>query len=177
MSFYQGPEEMDIAIDELRNEIDDLEAALEAEKDKYSSMSDHMIAVERQFKIKSSMKMLPDEACYLISLEIPIPLDVVAVQSTVSVSSVLFTHLDFNIFFTCQGSGDVARHSLQYGDGFSHPFRWLRWQPPPGDVSLHRINQQVRPACCARIALLLWSDCGVLGLKSKFEQSKVKQAI
>jgi Bardet-Biedl syndrome 7 protein len=69
----------------MRDELDELRGRLEKEKEKYSKLSANLIAVEQQFKIKQSFKMLPDEACYLISVEIQIPLDVITLQSDVPV--------------------------------------------------------------------------------------------
>jgi Bardet-Biedl syndrome 7 protein len=43
------------------------------------------VAVDTQFKIKKSFKLLADEACYLLSVEIQMPLDVVTLQSNVPV--------------------------------------------------------------------------------------------
>lgn len=44
-----------------------------------------MIAVEQQFTIKQSFKLLADEACYLLSVEIQMPIDVITLQATVPI--------------------------------------------------------------------------------------------
>jgi Bardet-Biedl syndrome 7 protein len=60
-----------------------LREALKGAQEKYSKLSTEMIAVDVQFKTKSALKLLPDEACYLVTLEIGMPIDVVTLQSGV----------------------------------------------------------------------------------------------
>lgn len=69
----------------MREELDRLHEKLDKEKEKYSKLSSNMVAVEKQFKVKKSFKLLADEACYLLSVEIAMPLDVVTIQSDVPV--------------------------------------------------------------------------------------------
>lgn len=78
-------EEGESAIFELQNEIERLADKLEKEKEKYTKLSGNHIAVDMQFKVKESFRLLPEEACYLLTVEINIPMDVVLIQSDVPV--------------------------------------------------------------------------------------------
>lgn len=78
----------EIALDEkkianLQAELTKLQKQLSEAKEKVAKTSAEVIAVEEQFKIKQSFKLLADEACYLLTLEIQIPIDVVTLQSSV----------------------------------------------------------------------------------------------
>jgi len=69
----------------LQTDIAQLEQQITAAKDKYSGLTPHLVAVDQQFKVKSSFKLLPQEACYLLSLEIQMPIELVTLQSDVPI--------------------------------------------------------------------------------------------
>jgi Bardet-Biedl syndrome 7 protein len=73
------------AIRALREEIEKLQERVLKERDKYAALSTSQVAVTTQFKVKSGQRLLPEEACYLLSVEISMPIDVVAIQSSVPV--------------------------------------------------------------------------------------------
>ena len=78
--------DLDKSIKELRLELEKLTERVAKEKEKYASkVSAELIAVEQQFKLKHSFKLLADEACYLLTLEVDLPLDVVTLQSNIPV--------------------------------------------------------------------------------------------
>lgn len=69
----------------MRKELDELRKKVDKEREKYSKVSEDFIPVEQQFKVKESFQLDADEAAYKLSLEIPMPIDVVALQSPVPV--------------------------------------------------------------------------------------------
>lgn len=71
----------------LVNEIRDIKQEFEHKKLKYQEKSRELIAVTTQFQLKNSLKLLDSEACYLLTLEIGIPIEFVAIKSTVGVMS------------------------------------------------------------------------------------------
>lgn len=99
-----------VGMKEIRKEIEVLESKLKAKREEYQLLSNELIAVENQvgndytspycayscssfiphcpldvfqFRIKQSLRLLPDEASYLLSLEIDIPIDLVALKCDV----------------------------------------------------------------------------------------------
>jgi Bardet-Biedl syndrome 7 protein len=75
------------AISLLQKEIDALKDMVKREKDRYSKSATELVAVEQQFKIKDSFKLLPDQACYVLSVEIQMPIDIITLQSNVRIIS------------------------------------------------------------------------------------------
>eukprot|EP01006_Ploeotia_vitrea_P030187 TRINITY_DN62654_c0_g1_i1.p1 TRINITY_DN62654_c0_g1~~TRINITY_DN62654_c0_g1_i1.p1 ORF type:complete len:784 (+),score=456.15 TRINITY_DN62654_c0_g1_i1:348-2354(+) len=72
-------------IQTLREEIADVEAQVARAQERYQRLSTANIAVKSQFTIKSRLKLLPDEACYVLSVEVQSPIDTIMLQSDVSV--------------------------------------------------------------------------------------------
>eukprot|EP00455_Lapot_gusevi_P042479 TRINITY_DN5044_c0_g1_i10.p1 TRINITY_DN5044_c0_g1~~TRINITY_DN5044_c0_g1_i10.p1 ORF type:complete len:516 (-),score=135.30 TRINITY_DN5044_c0_g1_i10:44-1498(-) len=70
---------------EMRAELDRLREKVAVQQEKYQKLSSEMIAVQNQFKIRSSLRLLAEEACYLVTLEIQHPIDVVVLHSNVDV--------------------------------------------------------------------------------------------
>lgn len=78
--------DLDQSIKDLKLELEKLSEKVAKEKERYASkVSSELIAVEQQFKLKTGFKLLADEACYLLTLEIDMAIDVVALQSGVPV--------------------------------------------------------------------------------------------
>ena len=78
--------DLDKSIRELKLELEKLTERVLKEKEKYClKVSPELIATEQQFHVKHSFKLLPDEACYLLSIELDIPLDCVMLQSNIPV--------------------------------------------------------------------------------------------
>lgn len=73
------------AVTSIKAEIAELQAALAVVDNKYKAESKEVIAVQKLFTIKQKMRLVPEESCYLISLEIQLPLDIVIVQADVPV--------------------------------------------------------------------------------------------
>jgi len=71
----------------IKQEIEDYRREIAVKKCKYQEKSKELIAVNTQFHLKHSIKLLESEAAYLLTLEIGIPIDLVAIQSTVEVVS------------------------------------------------------------------------------------------
>lgn len=71
------------SIQSTRKEIDALKEKLAWQREKYQKHSQELIAVQKQFAINKSFKLLAEEACYLITIEIGIPIDVITLQSDV----------------------------------------------------------------------------------------------
>uniref|UniRef100_A0A7S1C5K1 Bardet-Biedl syndrome 7 protein homolog n=1 Tax=Bicosoecida sp. CB-2014 TaxID=1486930 RepID=A0A7S1C5K1_9STRA len=69
----------------MRKELDELRRKVEKEREKYAKVADEFIPVEQQFKVKEAFTLDADEAAYKLNLEIPMPIDVVALQSQVPV--------------------------------------------------------------------------------------------
>ncbi|ETO24441.1 hypothetical protein RFI_12719 [Reticulomyxa filosa] len=69
----------------LQQEVDDIKKEIVSKKAKYHEKSKELIAVETQFELKHSLKLLPSEACHVLTLEIGIPIHLVCVQSSVKV--------------------------------------------------------------------------------------------
>lgn len=78
-------EEGDKAMFQLQSEIEKLTEKLDKEKEKYTKLSVNHIAVDVQFKVKADLKLIPEEACYKLGVEINVPIDIVVLQSTVPV--------------------------------------------------------------------------------------------
>jgi len=81
----------------LRDEITNLEREIAHKKSKYQEKSKELIAVNRQFNLKHSLKLLESEAAYFLTLEIGIAVDFVAVHSTTELVS-----LDIDAHFGLQ---------------------------------------------------------------------------
>ena len=69
--------------------------------------SKELIAVNTQFNLKRSLKLLESEAAYLVTLEIGIPIDFVAIQSSVDTVS-----LDVDTYFGLQ----TQHKNMELGD-------------------------------------------------------------
>jgi Bardet-Biedl syndrome 7 protein len=82
----ESSSELEKSIRELKMELEKLTERVAREKEKYASkVSSELIAVEQQFKLKQSFALLPAEACYLLTIEIDMPLDCVTLQSNIPV--------------------------------------------------------------------------------------------
>lgn len=82
----ENKEDLEKSIRELKLELEKLNERVAKEKEKYvSKVSSELIAVEQQFHLKSSFKLLPSEACYLLTFEIDIPLDCVTLQANIPI--------------------------------------------------------------------------------------------
>lgn len=68
-------------------EVDEYRKEIALKKSKYQEKSKELIAVNTQFHLKHSLKLLESEAAYLVTLEIGIPIDLVAVQCSVDAVS------------------------------------------------------------------------------------------
>jgi len=66
---------------ELRAEIEALRQQLDEAKMRMARANTEVIAAEKLFPVKSSLKLLPQEACFQLSLEAPMPLELVVLQS------------------------------------------------------------------------------------------------
>jgi len=78
--------DLEKSIRDLQMELEKLTERVSREKEKYASkVSAELIAVEQQFKLKQSFVLLPAEACYLLTLEIDMPLDCITLQSSIPV--------------------------------------------------------------------------------------------
>lgn len=69
----------------MRKELEELKKKVDKEKEKYSKYADEFIPMEQQFKIKEAFELDPEEAAYKLTVEIPVPIDIVALQSQVPV--------------------------------------------------------------------------------------------
>jgi len=78
-------------------EIAEYRKEIASKKSKYQERSKELIAVNTQFNLKHSLKLLESEAAYLVTLEIGIPIDFVAIQSSVDTFS-----LDVDKYFGLQ---------------------------------------------------------------------------
>mmetsp|Transcript_26862 Transcript_26862/g.33595 ORF Transcript_26862/g.33595 Transcript_26862/m.33595 type:complete len:726 (-) Transcript_26862:330-2507(-) len=67
----------------LRREIDTLRVKVEQKKEKFKQYSEEYFPQTQQFKINAHFALDPEEAAYKMSLEIPMPIDIVCLQSTV----------------------------------------------------------------------------------------------
>jgi len=72
-------------VDELNREIASLRSNLKTIKDKYSEVSQQNVALTTQFSMKHDIRLVPEEACYHVRIEIDGPIDVVAIQTNVPV--------------------------------------------------------------------------------------------
>eukprot|EP00485_Elphidium_margaritaceum_P001545 CAMPEP_0202686932 /NCGR_PEP_ID=MMETSP1385-20130828/2681_1 /ASSEMBLY_ACC=CAM_ASM_000861 /TAXON_ID=933848 /ORGANISM="Elphidium margaritaceum" /LENGTH=786 /DNA_ID=CAMNT_0049341613 /DNA_START=58 /DNA_END=2418 /DNA_ORIENTATION=+ len=72
---------------ELQQEIDTYRSELASKKAKYQEVSKELIAVNTQFYLKPSLKLLHKEAAYLLCLEIGTPIDLVCIQCTIPMVS------------------------------------------------------------------------------------------
>ena len=78
-------------------DIEEYRKEIALKKSKYQEKSKELIAVNTQFNLKHSLKLIESEAAYLVTLEIGIPIDFVAVQSSVDTVS-----LDVDKYFGLQ---------------------------------------------------------------------------
>lgn len=69
----------------IRREIAELEEKLEREKERFSKHASEFIPVTQQFTVNHKFVLDPDEAAYQITVEIPMPIDIVCLQSSVPV--------------------------------------------------------------------------------------------
>ena len=81
----------------IRQELEDYRREIAYKKTKYQEKSKELIAVNRQFNLRQSLKLLESEAAYLLTLEIGIPIDLVAIQGSVDIVS-----LDVDQYFGLQ---------------------------------------------------------------------------
>merc|ERR1712154_12941 len=81
----------------ISQELEDYRREIAYKKAKYQEKSKELIAVNTQFNLKHSLKLLESEAAYLLTLEIGIPIDLVAIQSSVEIVS-----LDIDKYFGLQ---------------------------------------------------------------------------
>ena len=82
----ESKEDLERSIRDLKMELEKLQEKVSKEKEKYTTkVSSELIALEQQFKMKHTFKLIPDEACYLLTLEIDIPLDCVTLQSNIPI--------------------------------------------------------------------------------------------
>ncbi len=82
----ESKQDLERNVKELSMELEKLRERVSKEKEKYASkISSELIAVEQQFKLKQSFQLLPAEACYLLTLEIDIPLDCITLQSNIPI--------------------------------------------------------------------------------------------
>merc|ERR1719229_589847 len=81
----------------IQQELEEYRREIAIKKSKYQERSKELIAVNTQFHLKHSLKLLEAEAAYLLTLEIGIPIDLVAIQSSVEIVS-----LDIDKFFGLQ---------------------------------------------------------------------------
>eukprot|EP01084_Bolivina_argentea_P069281 126091_1 len=81
----------------IQQEIENYRRDIASKKCKYQEKSKELIAVNTQFHLKHSLKLLESEAAYLLTLEIGVPVDLVAIQSSVDMVS-----LDVDTYFGLQ---------------------------------------------------------------------------
>mmetsp|Transcript_628 Transcript_628/g.2088 ORF Transcript_628/g.2088 Transcript_628/m.2088 type:complete len:729 (-) Transcript_628:128-2314(-) len=67
----------------LRGEIEDLKRQVEGERSKYAGVSEDLISVNDTFRINDKFVLNADDASYTLTLETPMPIFTVAVQSDV----------------------------------------------------------------------------------------------
>ena len=67
----------------IKNEIENYRREIAYKKTKYQEKSKELIAVNKQFNLRQSLKLLESEGAYLLTLEIGIPIDLVAIQGSV----------------------------------------------------------------------------------------------
>ena len=87
----------DIYYSNIQQELEDYRREIAIKKSKYQEKSKELIAVNTQFQLKHSLKLLESEAAYLLTLEIGIPIDLVAIQCSVEIVS-----LDIDKYFGLQ---------------------------------------------------------------------------
>mmetsp|Transcript_16876 Transcript_16876/g.20317 ORF Transcript_16876/g.20317 Transcript_16876/m.20317 type:complete len:715 (+) Transcript_16876:403-2547(+) len=69
----------------LRREIEVLRERVEKEREKYSKVSDDLIAVNNTFHVNDKFVLDPSDASYFLTVETPMPIFTVALQSDVPV--------------------------------------------------------------------------------------------
>mmetsp|Transcript_38791 Transcript_38791/g.74315 ORF Transcript_38791/g.74315 Transcript_38791/m.74315 type:complete len:719 (+) Transcript_38791:332-2488(+) len=69
----------------LARDIEVLQARMQKEREKYSKVSDDLIAVHSTFQVNDRFSLDPQDATYVLSIETPVPIFTVAVQSDVPV--------------------------------------------------------------------------------------------
>jgi len=67
----------------LRREVEQLRGKVEQRKEKFKQYSEEYFPQTQQFKVNAHFALDPEEAAYKLSLEIPMPIDIVCLQSTV----------------------------------------------------------------------------------------------
>lgn len=73
-------------IAKIRKELEGLKQKVRKEQEKLSKYADEFIPVASQFKVKTSFVLDPQEGAYKFTVELPLAIDVVALQSSIPIS-------------------------------------------------------------------------------------------
>lgn len=105
-------------ITELTEEISALQRTIAQQHANYAALSGSLIAVDQQIKVKHVWTLLPEEACLLLTVEVPVPIDVLLLQSNVPV--ILLSDQDINAMMSRTPCGFGAARAD--GSTYSRPF-------------------------------------------------------
>jgi len=72
----------------LMSELEKLRTQVLKERERYSKVSQSLVASDVQLKLKDKWNLSPEEACYKLQLELTVPLEMVLLQSDVPVELV-----------------------------------------------------------------------------------------
>ena len=87
----------------LRKELTLLREKVTKEKEKLSKFTEEFIPVAQQFTMNVKVVLDPEEASYLATVEIPLPIDVVCVQSGNTPLAQLSQRSTMSLIFPSQG--------------------------------------------------------------------------
>merc|ERR1719502_2359929 len=69
----------------MRKELEELRGKVSKTREKFSQLSKQFIPVAQQFEVNVKFNLDPEEAAYMIQIELPMPIDLVALSSSVHV--------------------------------------------------------------------------------------------
>ena len=100
-------------IRELRVELDELRRQVDKERDRYSRVSDQLVASDVQFKMNDKWALNADEARYELNVELSMPIDTILLQCDVPVELLDADSNAAIVSRTDTGSGLLATYRCQ----------------------------------------------------------------